>query len=116
MATITNERGCEEVFVFNINIDKQFNVFAPNIISANFDNKFKLYSNNDIIMMDRFIIYSRWGEKLYQEENVSINEMTGWNLKVNNNNVGSGVYVYQAQYRHPSQGLIVMTGDITVIQ
>ncbi len=115
-ASLIYETGCEEVFQFNITLEKEYNVYVPNIISDYSNESFKLYAQSDLTRMESFLVYDRWGNRLYQEEDVMINEMKGWDLKFKDKKVAGGVYVYMAQFEHPSGKIESVAGDITVVR
>lgn len=67
------------------------NVFTPN--GDGFNDNFEIVIN-DSIDRTTFLIYNRWGQKLY--ENVSLNP--SWNGKYNGNKCAGGTYFWMLQY------------------
>lgn len=115
-ANVISEYGCSQIFEFEINVERDYVIYAPNIISGNGQSTFKLIANNDLSYIQSFSVFSRWGERVYVEKNIAIAEMNGWDLTYKNQIVSSGVYAYIVNFIHPNGEEGIMAGDITVIR
>jgi gliding motility-associated-like protein len=79
-------------------------VYIPNAFSPNDDgvnDYFSIYGNNEFIEeVASFSIYSRWGELLFQKNNLDIDDLNlRWDGSFNGTNFNTGVFLYHAQIR-----------------
>jgi len=86
---------------------------VPDIFSPNGDN------NNDVLYVYGknikdvvFIIYSRWGNKIF--ESTDIND--GWDGKYNGTEMPSGVYAYYLVVTYNDGSADVINGDVTLVR
>jgi len=88
-------------------------IYIADIFSPNGDgNNDKLYVQGRGIESIWFIIYDRWGEKVF--ETTDINK--GWNGKYNGNPVNTGVYVYYAEAKFRNGTELTDKGDVTLVR
>lgn len=91
------KNGCEIQLTTYIKLKIEGeNVFIPNIFSPNGDNlndRFKVYSDDLNFEIESMQVYDRWGELIYQEGPVNIQNHLGWNGTFNGQLVKPGVYV-----------------------
>lgn len=99
--------------VYALTAEDQLDVFIPQIFSPNGDGL------NDILfaMGNRFdsflfIIYNRWGEKVFQSTDVKI----GWDGTFRGVPAQEGVYVYYIEGEIKENGVITRKGDITLVR
>ncbi len=92
--TVTDSNGCKAIDSVTVFIDNNCVHVIPNVFSPNGD------GHNDYIhilgggfTLDRFMIYDRWGEKIFETTNP--NEK--WDGTRNNKTLNPGVYVYYLQ-------------------
>jgi hypothetical protein len=71
--TATDANGCQSMDYVTITVDLDCGaVFIPNIFSPNGDNKNDvLYVRGNCIEVMEFIIYDRWGEKIFTGDDVN---------------------------------------------
>ena len=88
-------------------------VFVPDIFSPNGD------GINDILFVRvksvsefYFILYDRWGEKVFETNNTDL----GWDGRFNNNNLQSGVYVWFLSYTMVDGSVNNSKGDVSLIR
>lgn len=119
--TISNCQYSDDIVLFiTARETEEYSVYTPNIINTNGDglNKyFTLYTenNNDLILT--LSIYDRWGNLVYQKNNVSTNlAHEGWDGTVNGDKGNPGVYVFLAEVMFSNNSQQVITGHITVIR
>ncbi len=115
-----DEDGCitEDEHGVVVNIKRDFyaaTAFSPNGDAIN--DHFFLQSSVDGIIK-KMTVYNRWGSVVFSTEDVSLNDATlGWNGKVNEEIVDSGVYVWVAEieyfdgYVEQKSGSITLFGD-----
>lgn len=87
--------------------------FVPQIFSPNGD------GSNDILFVRgskvreiRFIIYNRWGEKVFESTDKAI----GWNGEYKSKEAQSGVYVYYLDAEIEDYGRLEMKGNVTLVR
>lgn len=117
---VTDEFGCMDTDVMELRVIRNIKVIAPNIISANEDGTndfFNLDGNKAIKGIDNLRIYDRWGNVVYNGENLEIGNMTlGWDGTFNGRPVEQGVYVWLATIRFLDDLTDNYFGDVTVIR
>ena len=92
-------------------------IFIPNIFSPNGDNindQFKIFSRNENVIINRMIIYDRWGGQVYAIEDVDLNESWSGN-SYSGKPFPSGVYVYFIELFDGAQ-MKIFKGDVTLIR
>ena len=88
-------------------------VYVPNIFSPNGD------GNNDLLLVRGdgidymlFIIYDRWGEKVFESSSLSL----GWDGLFKGNPVNPGVFVYRLNATFLDGSESILSGNITLIR
>ena len=62
-------------------------------------------------------IYDRWGEVVYEIENIPPNTPElGWNGKFNNGDVLPGVYIYSIMIQYDDGAEELVKGDLTLLK
>jgi hypothetical protein len=114
--TVTDIKGCTATTSLTINVKE---VMFPTIItpSSNDDNgEFKPYPNVGLII-NKLIIFDRWGTQVYSYETA---KNAWWNGKLNNtgDELASDVYIYYVEYQIvlDNKTLIRSKGEITLIR
>jgi len=101
------------VTIFVLHISKVFvpNTFTPDDPAALPENKFALVFGNNIAGI-RFIIYDRWGEKLFESSSTDV----GWDGTYNGRKCMPGVYVYNLLATFIDGKTLNQNGNITLIR
>ena len=117
---VVDTNGCQAMKTINFTFDNTKMIHAPTIFSPNGDGNndtWIIKSGSQPTTMDKLSIYDRWGNVMYQRENVSYNEESeGWDGKYNGVPVQSGVYVYKAVYKDISGQKLEKAGTITLVR
>ncbi len=111
--------GCEEGDELEVLVDRNIYLWIPNAFTPNDDgvNDFFYVVGQYPYMIADFSIYSRWGQKLYQNENILVNsERDGWNGYVGTQMMNPGVYVYKAIIELVDGTQQHFTGDVTLVR
>jgi gliding motility-associated-like protein len=115
--TITDSMGC--VASENATIMKSFelcedpSVFIPNIFSPNGDGENDvLYVIGRNISQLEFLIFNRWGEKVFESNNLE----TGWDGTHRGSPQNSGVYVYSIKATLRNGSIEELKGTITLVK
>jgi len=95
--TVTDSNGCSSTSNSILNdpnipcLIYPNHIYIPNVFSPNSDGENDiLFVRGENIASIEFIIYNRWGNKLFETKNIS----QGWNGKYKGKPVNAGVYVY----------------------
>jgi hypothetical protein len=117
---VVSDKGCEERTTVRIRVNRQFDIYAPNIIAPASDNNgyFTLFTDpTRSFWIKSMQIFSRWGELLYEKVDFPPNQPTlGWDGTHRGNPLNPGVFVWQAVVIGPSGEEVLVKGDVTVIR
>ncbi|MEI8202803.1 MAG: gliding motility-associated C-terminal domain-containing protein [Bacteroidota bacterium] len=115
--TVTDTYGCQKVDSVKIVIeevicDEPF-IYVPNAFSPNQDNKNDvLYVRSNIITELTFLIYDRWGEKVFESHQLQ----QGWDGNYKGKACEPGVYVYYIDAGCYAKKRYKHKGNITLIK
>jgi gliding motility-associated-like protein len=119
---VTDENGCTgsaEITVVVIE-EEGASVYIPNVFSPNGDNindYFTVYTEEGYAVINRLMIFDRWGELLFEERNIATNiEQSGWDGSANGEELSPGVYVYAIELENSSGQTTVYHGTITLVK
>jgi gliding motility-associated-like protein len=97
----------------NTDNDDHGSIFIPNIFSPNGDGiNDVLYVRGHNIEQLYFVVYSRWGEKLFETSDLNC----GWDGTFKGKHTETGVYVYFLNATLQSGRVISKSGDVTLIR
>ncbi len=71
---------------------------------------------SSVKQIDQLKIFSRWGEMVYQQENIPSDRKIGWNGTLNGQNLDPGVFVFIAKVTFIDGTEAVYKGDITLLK
>ena len=95
-------------------------VYVPNVFSPNYDglnDKFTVYSNDEVKIIDRLRIYDRWGEFIFELNNFPPNNTNyGWDGTFRNKPENPGVYVYTVDWTDLDGTKRKLSGDVTLLK
>ena len=95
---VTSDSACVAKDTINILVEcKYANIFMPNAFTPNGDNTNDIYYpiGRGIKKVTRFIIYNRYGQKVFEAKDIMPNiKNLGWNGKVKGEIQTAGTYVY----------------------
>ena len=124
IATFIDQYGCETVFTIELILEEIIpetltpEIYIPNIISPNSDGSndvFFILSNDDQAILQSINIFDRWGNLIFIQEDVLLNQAESWDGTYNGSTVNPGVYIYVAQV--VIDGLTkVHFGDLTLVR
>jgi len=114
---ISDNNGCTitgEESILSSGIDCNApHVFVPSIFSPNGDGQNDvLYVRGEGIEFMQFVVFSRWGQKLFESTNQSL----GWDGTFKGKNLDPGVYVYYLEITFTNAEKITLHGDVTLIR
>lgn len=117
--TVFDINGCvgfDEVYV---DVDKNRNVFIPNIFSPNGDganDEFFVNLGPGAVKANYMRVFDRWGELLYERVDVLPGELQGWDGYFRGKVVDSGVLVYIIEVVFEDNVTLLYRGDVTVVK
>jgi gliding motility-associated-like protein len=117
--TIVDVNGCstsEQIFV---ELDRNRNVFIPNIFSPNGDDRndyFGVFNGVGVKMINFVRIFDRWGEMMFTKNKILPNtDITqGWDGTFKGKVVENGVYIYIIEVEFEDGQKLLYRGDVTV--
>jgi gliding motility-associated-like protein len=119
-ATIYYNGGCTTEDCIEVRIQVVKKVFIPNVFSPNNDgvnDRFIIYADQSVVGLTYLRVYSRWGELMYEAEDLTPNdESKGWDGTYKGKVVNPGVYVFKTEFVHDDGELEEVYGDITVVK
>ena len=62
------------------------------------------------------MIFNRWGALMYEEEDLDINFLSGWDGTFNSEPVNKGVYVYVIEILFKDGYIGTFSGDVTLFR
>jgi gliding motility-associated-like protein len=90
--------GCSLIEYVNINVEKNYNFFIPNVFSPDgngINDSFKFFSSLSVAEVFSFSVFDRWGNLVFHEEDVIFDEnYIGWDGTFYGNKAEIGVYTY----------------------
>lgn len=113
--TVTNNLGCTNSDPMNVFIEYICgDVFVPNVFSPNGDNQNDvLYVENRCLESIEFLIYDRWGEKVFETNDPK----QGWDGSYKGSPMNGGGFVYYLRARLVNQDeIIVKKGNILILR
>ncbi|HIA10483.1 MAG TPA: T9SS type B sorting domain-containing protein, partial [Flavobacteriales bacterium] len=88
-------------------------VYIPNIFSPNADGENdKLFVQGKGIVEIVFIIYDRWGEKIFETNDLS----TGWDGAFKGKPMNEAVFVYYVKATLINESIVEKTGNLTLVR
>ena len=95
------------------NVDLKGDIFVANVFSPNGDgfNDF-VFARARGLAEIRFVIYDRWGEKVFETTDLT----TGWDGTYRGKLLNTGVYVYVIQGKFKSGDEVTQKGNVTLLR
>lgn len=117
---ITDDKGCTASDDITVFVDKTRHVFIPNVFSPNddgYNDIFYIFSRNDVVKVNKFIILNRWGEVLFESYDFNTNNPDyGWDGTFRGRDLNAGVYVYVAEIEFKDGETETYSGDVTLMK
>jgi hypothetical protein len=117
--TVTDQDGCSTESSIVLLSRLVRNYYAPNVLSlqSNLGNdQFKIFTNQATEIIEEVSIYDRWGNQIYQAENLLYEEdIDGWDPRIMNKPINPGVYAWVAKIRYVDGETLTFHGTITVV-
>ena len=120
--TIYDVNGCSTSELILVELDRNRNIFIPNIFSPNGDDRndyFGVATGPGVKKINFIRIFDRWGELLFTKENIPAGadpSANGWDGTFRSRTVDTGVYVYLIEAEFEDGQKLLYRGDITVVK
>lgn len=118
--TVTSLDNCSTTVQLNVNVSKDRYIFIPNVFSPNLDglnDGFTVFGGPSIANVEVLQIFSRWGELLFETNNLELNnELKGWDGYHNGRKMNPGVYVWMAKVTFIDGETKVYSGDVLLAE
>ncbi len=118
---VVDVNGCPVTATLYIEVDKNLNVYIPNIFSPNYDgfnDFFQVYTGKGVSAIRSMRIFDRWGDMLYERTNLPAQpvEYEGWDGTYRGKIAPSGVYVYLIEVEFEDGEVLLFRGDVTLVR
>lgn len=116
---VYDDCGNEEICILPVEILPEMKVFVPNIFTPDgdgFNDLVTVYANKNVVKVNEFIIYDRWGEVVFRGLDFFPNdENFGWNGRFKGRMADINVYSYFAEVEDDFGRVQKHTGTITLM-
>ncbi len=113
-------KGCNATDQITVFVDKERNIFIPNIFSPNSDGQndfFMVFGGAGVANIRQMKVYDRWGELLHDASNFSPNNPTyGWDGRYKGKSMNPGVFIYYVEVEFIDGLVIPYKGDVTLVK
>lgn len=117
---VTSDFGCSDTDQVNIVVFcDQSQLFIPNTFTPNGDgqNDYFFPQGTGVGKIKSFIVYNRWGQKVFERTNIDINvREQGWDGSFGGTTLGSDTFVYTLEATCDNGEIVFLKGDITLIR
>ena len=117
---VQNELGCTDSATVRIRVDKNKNIYFPNVFKPDgqhVSNGYFYPSGDSYTMLSLLSVYSRWGELLFEARDIAMDDMTaGWDGMYRGKPMPPGVYIWVAQVAFLDGEKVIYKGDVTLIR
>jgi gliding motility-associated-like protein len=125
------ESGCERVLVTSVHgcqasdevcfkLRPGRHIYVPNVFhpdDSGDNDFFTIYSDASVKQILYLNIYNRWGEQLFQANNIQTNhEPSGWDGNFRGNPMNPGVFVWVAEVEFIDGEVVFLKGDVTLVR
>ncbi|MDP2669522.1 MAG: gliding motility-associated C-terminal domain-containing protein [bacterium] len=118
--TVTDANGCEVVGNIEVGFKNPDQVYIPNAFSPNGDginDAFLPFSGECVKKIQSFLVFDRWGEKVYENYNFQPNQPDqGWQGEMKNKVMQPGIYAWFAQVEFYSGEVKFFKGGVQLMK
>lgn len=119
-AVVVDNNGCVAEDNLIITVLKKARVYIPNAFSPNNDghnDRFLIFSGNDVVNINFLQIYSRWGEKVFEGQNLQPNNPDqGWDGRHRGRFMNPQVLVYFTEIEFLDGRTELFKGDVNLVR
>ncbi len=118
--TVVNQNGCIATDDILIQVQKNRLVFIPNVFTPDNDGHndlFMIYGGQDVLKVNTFSIFDRWGETIFKQENFRPNDPShAWNGIYKGAPMNPAVFIYFAEIEFIDGRVELYKGDFTLLR
>ncbi len=111
--------GSDDIF---IEVDKNRNVFIPNVFTPNgdgFNDEFQVFSGPGVTQINSMQVFDRWGELVFERNNLAPSAFpdvaNGWDGRFRGRIMNPGVFVYLIEVTFDDGITLLYRGDVTLL-
>jgi gliding motility-associated-like protein len=116
----TDANGCTERSLLTLTVNKNLKIFVPSVFSPNDDginDKLEPHIGSNVLKVNYFRVFDRWGSLLYQAENFTPNDPSvGWDGRWRGKRAETGVYVFLMAVELITGQKEILKGDFNLIR
>ncbi|MGK0316234.1 MAG: gliding motility-associated-like protein [Saprospiraceae bacterium] len=119
--TAEDQYGCEVMEEVMVRIDRSsVNIYTPNIFSPDgngVNDFFRFQTENAIAFVEQFVIFDRWGNLVYHQENITdFENLLGWDGLFESQEAAQGVYGWMIKATFIDNTVSIYSGDLTLVR
>lgn len=114
--------GCNGSDDILVEVDKNRNVYIPNVFTPNgdgYNDEFQVFSGPGVTQINSMQIFDRWGELVFQRNNLSPSAFpdiaNGWDGRFRGKIMNPGVFVYLIEVTFDDGVTLLYRGDLTLL-
>ncbi len=114
---IIDENGCVASDEITILVERNLDVYIPNVFSPNDDginDIFSVLAGSNVIEVKTLQIFNRWGDQVYQADNYAVDINRGWDGRFRNKEAATGVYIYFTEIEFVDGSTQIFQGEVTL--
>jgi 3D (Asp-Asp-Asp) domain-containing protein len=123
VVSVKDKFDCVATADARIRINRDVKVYIPNTIRPDGyegNRKLTVFANpRQVKSVNILAVYDRWGDKVYEHQNIHINdEREGWDGTMNNAGtpMETGVYIYFAEVQLVNGETMKLSGDVVLVK
>ncbi len=118
--TVVDTNGCKASDVMALFVSKERQIYIPNAFSPNGDGTndvFMIFAGSDVVQIKSFLVFSRWGETVFQYYNFEPNNPAyGWDGKHRGEYMNPAVFAWFATVEFIDGREIIFEGDVSLMR
>ena len=121
LVRVINKDGCEDRAKVRVRVDEP-HIWAPNVFSPNkrdgLNDYFLIFSaDNTVERINTLQVFDRWGNQMFRNDDVQPNEeRLGWDGSFRGKPMNPAVFVWYAEVLLKDGQVILMKGDVTIVE
>ncbi|MBP6185461.1 MAG: gliding motility-associated C-terminal domain-containing protein [Saprospiraceae bacterium] len=116
---VEDENGCQANDQIDIQVTIPKYVYIPNSFSPDYDginDLFTIYGGQNVVGVNRFAVFDRWGNDLYLLEDFPADGAQGWDGEYKGKRMDPGVYVWYAEVVFTDGTVRLYKGDVHLLK
>ncbi len=121
---IVDENGCDATANIFVEVDKNRNVFIPNIFTpdgngSGLNEEFRIFACSGVANINFVRLYDRWGNMIVDRNNILPSCEGGipvWDGRFNGDVMNAGVYVYLVEVEFVDGVTLLYRGDVALVR